>query len=62
MSQPQSTIPLTLKQRTFVVALFLLALVLSYFVVFSIDVPAANVRNSFQTLRHSGAEAGATMP
>jgi hypothetical protein len=63
MSQPQSsTIPLTLKQRIFVAALFLLALVLSYFVVFTIDPPAANLRNPLQTVRHSEVNAGATRP
>ena len=47
MSQAQSSgIPLTLKQRIFVAALLLLAFVLSYFVVFTIDPLATNLRYS----------------
>lgn len=47
MSQPQSSrIPLTLKQRIFLTVLFLLALVLSYFVVSTLDPLPSNLRLS----------------
>ena len=41
-----SGIPLTLKQRIFVVGMFLVALVLSCFIVFSVDSTTANARRS----------------
>ena len=59
MSQSQSSrIPLTLKQRIFVAALFLFAMVLSYFVVFTLDPLAANLHLTSQKGRGSEFIAG----
>lgn len=59
MSQSQSSrIPLTLKQRIFVAALFFFAVVLSYFVVFTLDPLATNLHLTSQKGRESEVIAG----
>ena len=59
MSPSQSSrIPLTLKQRIFVAALFFFAIVLSYYVVFTLDPLATNLHLTSQKGRGSEFIAG----
>jgi len=59
MSPSQSSrIPLTLKQRIFVAALFFFAIVLSYYVVFTLDPLATNLHLTSQKSRESEVIAG----
>jgi hypothetical protein len=63
MSQSQSSrIQLTLKQRIFVAALFFFAMLLSYFVVFTLDPLAANLHLTSQKGRESEFIAGVRRP